>query len=69
REQLDDFDPFRDAVAFNEGHMRVKFLYDDPGVPRYRIGDEEYGPFHGESVELPSASAAFALCKGVAIIE
>ncbi len=69
RDQLTEFDPFRNPIAFNEDQMKVKFLYKDPGVPRFRIGDEEYGPFHGESVELPSAAAVFALCKGVAIIE
>ncbi|MHA2150961.1 MAG: DNA primase small subunit domain-containing protein [Candidatus Thorarchaeota archaeon] len=69
RDQLTEFDPFRDPIAFDEGQMKVKFLYKDPGVPRFRIGDETYGPFHGESVELPSAAAVFALCKGVAIIE
>ncbi len=69
RETLDDFDPFHDAVAFNDGQMKVKFLRKSPGVPGFRIGDETYGPFHGESVELPTAAAMFVLCKGVAIIE
>jgi DNA primase catalytic subunit len=69
RDHLNDFDPFRDAIAFNNGHMKVKFLYSSPGVPRFKIGDEDYGPFHGESVELPSPAAAFVLCKGVATIE
>jgi DNA primase small subunit len=69
RDELDDFDPFRDAIVFNDGQMKVKFLYKSPGVPRFRIGDETYGPYHGDSVELPTAVATFVLCKGVAIIE
>jgi DNA primase small subunit len=69
RDTIDDFDPFHDAVALNNGQMKVKFLRKSPRVPRFRIGDETYGPFHGESVELPTAAAVFALCKGVAIIE
>jgi DNA primase small subunit len=69
RDELDDFNPFRDAIAFNDGKMKVKFLHKSPGVPSFRIGDENYGPYHGESVELPTAAAAFVLCKGVAIIE
>lgn len=69
RDELDDFDPFRDAIAFDDGQMKVKFLYKSPGVPSFRIGDTTYGPYHGESVELPTAAAAFVLCKGVAIIE
>jgi len=69
RDQLDDFDPFLDAIVFSDGQMKVKFLRKSPGVPSFRIGDETYGPYHGESVELPTAAAAFVLCKGVAIIE
>jgi DNA primase small subunit len=69
RDDLDSFDPFHDAIAFNNGQMKVKFLARSPGVPRFRIGDETYGPYHGESVELPTAAATFVLCKGVAIIE
>ena len=69
RDELDDFDPFQDAIVFNEGRMKVKFLHKSPGVPSFRIGDETFGPFHGESAELPTAAATFVLCKGVAIIE
>lgn len=69
RDELDDFDPFQDAIAFSDGQMKIKFLHKSPGVPRFRIGDETYGPYHGESVELPTPAAAFVLCKGVAIIE
>ena len=69
RDELDDFDPFQHAIAFNNGQMKVKFLHKSPGVPRFRIGDEMYGPYHGESVDLPTAAAMFVLCKGVAIIE
>jgi DNA primase small subunit len=69
RDELDEFNPFRDALAFNDGKMKVKFLHKSPGVPSFKIGEEKYGPFHGESVELPTAVAAFVLCKGVAIIE
>ena len=69
RDQLDDFNPFQDATVFNKGNMKVKFLHKSPGVPSFKIGNETYGPFHGESVELPTAAAMFVLCKGVAIIE
>ncbi|MFW9961966.1 MAG: DNA primase small subunit domain-containing protein [Candidatus Sifarchaeia archaeon] len=69
RDELNDFDPFRDAIVFSDGQIKVKFLRKSPGVPRFRIGDETYGPYHGESVELPTAAAVFVLCKGVAIIE
>ncbi|TFF96906.1 hypothetical protein EU546_00220 [Candidatus Thorarchaeota archaeon] len=68
REQLDEFDPFRDAIAFADGTMRIIFP-PGPQVPHYRIGDTKYGPFGDESVELPTAAATFALCKGVALLE
>ena len=37
-------------------------------VPKIRIGDETYGPYHNETVELPMGAAIFMLCKGVAKI-
>ena len=68
RDELQSFNPFRDAVAFTEGTLRIVFP-PGPTVPVYRIGDDKYGPFTDESVELPTAAAAFALCKGVAVLE
>lgn len=68
RDQLQSFNPFRDSVVFTEGSLRVTFP-PGPAVPAYRIGDDKYGPFQNESVELPTAAAAFALCKGVALLE
>ena len=68
RDTLDTFNPFNDAIAFNEGALKVRF-HKGPSVPSFTINDEKYGPFNGESVELPAAAAVFVLSKGVALLE
>lgn len=60
---LDKFDPLKEAVAFKEGQMIVNIFE----APKFRIGDIYYGPFKNTShVELPTAAALFLLCKGAA---
>ncbi|MCJ7608698.1 DNA primase small subunit PriS [Candidatus Bathyarchaeota archaeon] len=59
---LDRFDPLEDAVAFNEGVLRVSI--DD--CHAFRIGDQTFGPYTNEEAELPLAAALFLLCKRVA---
>jgi DNA primase small subunit len=67
RDSLDTFNPFNDAVVFNEGTMKVRF---HKGLtPAFIINDEKYGPFKEESVELPTAAAVFVLGKEVALLE
>jgi DNA primase small subunit len=69
RDELDDFNPFTESIAFNQGTMKVIF-HKGSEVPRFKVGSETYGPFiREESVELPMAAAVFVLCKGVASIE
>ncbi len=57
---IDDFDPFRSAVAFKTGAATV-FVSD---APEFRIGDEMFGPYRKQSVELPTAAAMLLVCKG-----
>jgi DNA primase small subunit len=60
---FDRFDPLKEAVAFKEGQMVVDVVK----APKFRIGDETYGPFKDETrKELPTAAALFLLCKGAA---
>jgi DNA primase small subunit len=59
---LDKFDPLKDAVAFKDGMLRVSI--DD--CRAFRIGDQTFGPYTHEEVELPLAAALFLLCKRVA---
>ncbi len=69
RDKLDDFDPFSESIAFNQGTMKVVF-HKGSRVPSFKIASEVYGPFtEEEPVELPMAAAVFVLCKGVASIE
>jgi len=57
---IDDFDPFRDAVAFKKGEVEV--LVSD--APKFRIGDETFGPYRDRKVELPTAAALLLVCRG-----
>jgi DNA primase small subunit len=57
---LDDFDPFKEAVAFKEGAVKL-FISD---APEFRLGGNRFGPFKREKVELPTAAAVLLICKG-----
>ena len=59
---IDSFDPLKSAVAFKGGN--VKLLVSE--APKFRLGDDRYGPFNSEKAELPTAAALFLLCKGAA---
>jgi DNA primase small subunit len=58
-QSLDDFDPFKSAIAFKGGNVRV--LVSD--APEFRLGAQEFGPFRKERVELPTAAAVLLICK------
>lgn len=60
--EIERFDPFRNAVAFREGTITVEVS----DSPSFRVGDSVFGPFRNQRVELPSAAAMFLLCKGAA---
>jgi len=56
---IDDFDPFKSAVAFKGGTATV-FVSD---APEFRLGDEMFGPYRSQKVELPTAAAVLLICK------
>jgi len=56
---IDDFDPFKSGVAFKTGAVTV-FVSDAPG---FRVGDELFGPYKKQKVELPTAAAMLLICK------
>jgi len=58
--RLADFDPFKEAVAFKEGTVKV-FV---SNAPEFRVGDNMLGPYKDETVELPTAAAVLLICKG-----
>ncbi len=68
RDEMNEFNPFRDALAITEGSLKVVFPEKGLMVPKIRIGDNTYGPYHNEAVDLPMPAALFMLCKGVAMI-
>ena len=57
---LDTFDPFRGAVAFNEGSVKVLVS----SAPEFRMSEQTYGPFKNQKVELPTAAAILLILKG-----
>jgi DNA primase small subunit len=56
---IDSFDPFKMAVAFKEGFVDVE-VYD---APKFRLGEETFGPYKNQRVELPTAAALLLICR------
>jgi len=59
---IESFDPFKNAIAFKRGEITV--LVSD--APKFRIGEDVYGPYKNCKVELPTAAALLLICKGKA---
>jgi DNA primase small subunit len=57
--EIDDFDPFKSAVAFKTGSVSV--LVSD--APEFRLGDKHFGPYKKQKIELPTAAAILLLCR------
>ncbi len=57
--RLEDFDPFKSAVAFRNGAVTV-FVSD---APEFRVGEKTFGPYHSQKIELPTAAALLLICK------
>jgi len=57
---VNDFDPFKGAIAFKGGIVAVE-VYD---TPEFRLGDEMFGPYRNQKVELPTAAAVLLVCRG-----
>jgi len=56
---IDSFDPFKDAVVFKSGEVKVHVS----DAPSFRIGDETFGPYKNQEAELPTAAAVLLVCK------
>ncbi|UCF44675.1 MAG: hypothetical protein JSW44_02550, partial [Candidatus Bathyarchaeota archaeon] len=56
---LENFDPFEEAVAFKEGTVKV-FVSD---APEFRLGGNVLGPYKNQTVELPTAAGILLICK------
>ncbi len=64
-DELEDYDPLNQAIALTDGADEVYIRR----APRFRIGDETYGPFEEERVELPVAAVVFLLGRNAARLE
>jgi len=62
---IDNFDPFKDAVALRKGEVTVLVQ----SAPQFRIGDETFGPYKNVKVELPTAAAVLLICKEKAEVQ
>jgi DNA primase small subunit len=56
---INDFDPFRSAIAFKEGTAIVLVS----NAPKFRLGDETFGPYKDQKIELPTAAAVLLICR------
>jgi DNA primase small subunit len=63
--RLTSFDPFKEAVAFKEGTVKVSVS----SAPEFRIGEDMFGPYKNKTVELPTAAAVLLILKGRAEVE
>jgi len=61
---IDIFDPFKSAIAFRSGSATVLVFK----APEFRIGEEMFGPYGNQKVELPTSAAVMLICKGRAEI-
>ena len=62
RDQLDEFDPLVDALAFGDGPVEVVGLVDD----NFRLGGTEHSLAHERRSTLPEHAAVFACLRGMA---
>jgi len=56
---IDNFDPFTSAIAFKKGTATV--LVSD--APKFKLGDQTFGPYENQKVELPMAAAVLLVCR------
>ena len=57
--EIEEFDPFENAVAFKNGTATV-FVSD---APKFKLGNEIFGPYKNQKIELPMAAAVLLVCK------
>jgi len=56
---IEDFDPFRNAIAFQKGTATVLVSV----APKFRLGEEIFGPYRNQKVELQTAAAVLLICR------
>lgn len=63
-EEIDTFEPLRDAIAFGEEKMKLRVLK----KVKISIGGENLNISAGEVVELPEFAGIYLLCRGLATL-
>jgi DNA primase small subunit len=58
--ELEDFNPFNDAIAFD--NTLTKIIVSE--VPKFTINGETFGPYNNETIEVPLYCAIFLIGKG-----
>ncbi len=59
--EIESFDPLKEAVAFGNESGKIKIYVEE--APKFRLGEEVFGPFRKQTVNLPLPAAIFLLCK------
>lgn len=60
--EIEEFDPLKRSVAFRKGEVKIYV----EEAPKFRLGEESFGPFKKQTVTLPLSAALFLLCKDAA---
>jgi DNA primase small subunit len=61
-EELEKFDPFKDAIVFGEELVKINVSE----TPEFKLKENSFGPFKNEVVEVPLYCAVYLVGKGVA---
>jgi DNA primase small subunit len=64
-EELQNFDPFKEAVVF--GEEKIKLFVEE--TPKFKIKGQEFGPYKNEEIEVPLFCAIYLIGKGAKIKE
>jgi DNA primase small subunit len=62
---LADFKPMKDSIVLKDKTLRIKVIKS----PQLLIGDEQFGPYENQEVELPIYAAMYLLLKRVATLK
>jgi len=57
--EIESFDPLKESVALKGEEAKIYV----EEAPKFRLGEEVFGPFKNQTVTLPISAAIFLLCK------
>jgi DNA primase small subunit len=58
--QLEGFDPLAECIVFSESDVCTIHI---KSAPKFRVGQQTYGPYRDETVVLPHAAAIYLMLK------